>query len=134
MVPRLIQISRIECWSCLFSTLDRKQPYWTNLVKKSEIANLSWNLVPWLIRICRIQWWCSFFLLYTENTLLSTFGPTNQNCQFKLNLVTAIIFIIFWDSLMFYQVKRSAVIINKHDIYELTHELPKNLRLRMLIN
>ena len=30
------------------------------------------------------------------------------------------------------QVKRWAIIIYKHGIYELTHELPSNLRLRIL--
>ena len=42
----------------------------------------------------------------------------------------------FQDFLMFYQiflspqVKQWAIIIDKHDIYELPHELPNNLRLR----
>ena len=42
------------------------------------------------------------------------------------------------DSLLIYQiflspqVKGSAVISNKHDIYELSHELPNYLRLRIL--
>ena len=51
-----------------------------------------------------------------------------------------IIFIIFWDFLMFYQiffspqVKRSAIITYKHGIYELPHVLPNNLRLRKLGN
>ena len=45
---------------------------------------------------------------------------------------------IFWDFLMFCQiflspqVKRLAIITYKHSIYELTHELPNDLRLRML--
>ena len=45
-----------------------------------------------------------------------------------------IIFIIFWDFLMFYQiffssqVKRSAMISNKHGIYELSHELSHESR------
>ena len=51
-----------------------------------------------------------------------------------------IIFIIYWDILMFYQiflspqVKRSAIISNKQGIYELPHELPNDLRLRILGN
>ena len=42
--------------------------------------------------------------------------------------------------LMFYQisfspkVKRSEIISNKHGIYEMSHELPKDLRLRILGN
>ena len=49
-------------------------------------------------------------------------------------------FIIFWDSLMFYQilplplVKRCAIITYEHGIYELPHELPNDLRLRILEN
>ena len=49
-------------------------------------------------------------------------------------------FIIFWDFPMFYQiflslqVKRWAIITYKHGIYELPHELPNNLWLRILGN
>ena len=52
----------------------------------------------------------------------------------------AISFIIFWDFSMFYQifllpqVKRCAIITYKHGIYELPHELPNDLRLRILGN
>ena len=48
------------------------------------------------------------------------------------------VFIIFCDFLMFYQiflspqVKRSAIISNIHGIYELPHELPNELTLRIL--
>ena len=51
-----------------------------------------------------------------------------------------IIFIIFWDSLMFYQlflspqVKRCAIITYKNGVYELPHELPNHLRLKILGN
>ena len=46
--------------------------------------------------------------------------------------------IIFWDFLMFYkfflspQVKRCAIITYKHGIYEMPHELPTDLGLRIL--
>ena len=49
---------------------------------------------------------------------------------------STIIFIIFWDFLMFCQifilpqVKRCAIITYKHSIYELPHKLPSDLRLR----
>ena len=52
----------------------------------------------------------------------------------------AIIFIIFWDFLMFYQiflspqVKPCAIITYKHDIYQLPHESPNDLRLKILGN
>ena len=47
---------------------------------------------------------------------------------------------IFWDFLMFYQiflsqqVKLCVIIIYKHGIWELSHELPNDLRLRILEN
>ena len=53
---------------------------------------------------------------------------------------SAIRFIIFWDFSMFYQIflaaqmKRCAIIDYKHGIYELPHELPNDLRLRILGN
>ena len=46
--------------------------------------------------------------------------------------------IILWDFLMFYQiflspqVKRSAITSNKQGVYELSHELPNDVRLRIL--
>ena len=53
-------------------------------------------------------------------------------------LLPTIIFIIFWDFLMFYQiflsphVKQCAIIAYKHGIYEMPHELPNNVRLTIL--
>ena len=51
------------------SVFDWKCPFWANLVQKVKLICLSWNLVPTLIRTCRIQWWCSFFLFLIGNTL-----------------------------------------------------------------
>ena len=54
--------------------------------------------------------------------------------------LTTIIFIIFSDFSMFNQifhspqVKRCAIITYKHGIYQLPHELPNDLRLRILGN
>ena len=51
-----------------------------------------------------------------------------------------IIPLIFGDFLMFYQsfvppeAKRSAIVDNKYGIYELLHELPNDLRLNILEN
>ena len=50
-----------------FSVLDQKNPFWVNLVKKIKIVSLSWNLVPRLIWISEIQWWCSIVLFLTIN-------------------------------------------------------------------
>ena len=46
-----------------FSVLQRKCTFWANLVQKSRIVTLSWNLVFRLIRICRIQCIFSFSVL-----------------------------------------------------------------------
>ena len=54
--------------------------------------------------------------------------------------IATIFFIIFWDLLMFYQiffspqVKRCAIIIYKHGLYELPYKLPNDLRLSILGN
>ena len=56
------------------------------------------------------------------------------------NMAHTIIFVIVWDFLMFYQislspqVKQCVIIAYKHGIYELPHELPSDLRLRILGN
>ena len=50
----------------------------------------------------------------------------------------AMIFIIFWEFLTFYQiflspqVTRCAIITHKHGMYDLPHELPNDLRLKIL--
>ena len=59
--------------------------------------------------------------------------------RYDINRPT-IIFIIFRDFLMFYQIfllpqmKRCAIITFKHGIYKLPHELPNSLRARILGN
>ena len=68
-----------------FFVFDWKYPFWANLVQKIRIINLSWNLVPRLIQICRIQWPCSLFLFLTGTTYFGQFGPKSQNYHFKLN-------------------------------------------------
>ena len=56
---------------------------------KIKIVSLSYYLVPRLIRIHGIQWWCSFFFhFWLEISFLGKFGPTNQICQFKLKMGT----------------------------------------------
>ena len=72
-----------------FSVLDWKHPFWANLLQKIKIVTLSWNVVPRLIQICRIHWWCSYFPFYLGNSFLGKFGPKNQNCQFKLKFGTS---------------------------------------------
>ena len=54
----------------VFPVLDGKYPSWANLIHKLKVVCLRWNLFPRLIRICWIRWWCSLFMILTENTLL----------------------------------------------------------------
>ena len=65
-----------------------KYPFQTKLIEKIKIVSLSWNFVPRLIWICRIQWSLSRFLFSTRNQLLGKLGPKNQNCQFKPKIGT----------------------------------------------
>ena len=57
---------------------------------------------------------------------------------FDLAAVPTVIFIIFWDFLMFYQIflspqeKRFGIIAYTHGIYELPHKLSNDLRFRIL--
>ena len=52
-----------------FLVFEWKYPFRANLVQKIKIISSSWNLVPALIRTCRIQWWYSLFLFLIGNTL-----------------------------------------------------------------
>ena len=72
-----------------FSIFDWKTAFWANLVKKMKIVKIIWNLVPRLIRICRIQW-CGVHFIYFRLGIpfLDKLGPTNKNNQFKLKFGT----------------------------------------------
>ena len=39
------------------------------MVQKPKFFCSKWSLIQRLIWICRIKWWCSFYLFYTRNTL-----------------------------------------------------------------
>ena len=68
----------------IFFVFDWKYPFWANLVQKVKIISWSWNLVARLIRIWRIQWWCSFFLFLIGNTLFGQIWSKKSNYQLKL--------------------------------------------------
>ena len=61
---------------------------WINLVQNIKIVSLSLNLVSKLMRICRIQWWCSLFLFWTRTILFGQIWSENRNYQFKLKLTS----------------------------------------------
>ena len=52
---------------CDFSVSNCKYRFWANLVQNIKKVSLSWNLVPRLIRICRVHWLCSLFPFMTKN-------------------------------------------------------------------
>ena len=96
LVPKLIQICRIQWWSppfsifkkkYLFSVFGQKYPLWANLIQEIKILSLNWNLVSKLIWICRIKSWSSLFLFSTGNNhFWANLVQHYQNCQLKLNL------------------------------------------------
>ena len=80
-------------------------------------------------------------LFYFENSYVAIYTEMESWLTWLTRVnKTTIVFIIFLDILIdeqiFFsqQVKRSMIISNKHGVYELPHELPKDLRLRILEN
>ena len=71
-----------------FFILHGKQPFLANLVQKMISVSFSRNLERRLIRICKIQQWCSLFQFQIKTPLLRKFGPKHQNCQFNLKFGT----------------------------------------------
>ena len=75
-----------------------------------------------------------------KNVNWTFFNKKGLNLLQKKRLAATIIFIIFWDSLMLNQiflspqVKRCTIITYEYGIYVLAHELPTDLRLRILEN
>ena len=56
-------------------------PFWESLVQKIKVVSLNWKLASRLIRICRIQRWCLFFLFLTGK-------PFSANLVQKINIVS----------------------------------------------
>ena len=84
-----IKSNGLDCLFCFRLEI----PVLVNLVQKLRIISLRWNIVPRLIQIYRIPWWCSLFLFSTGNTFLGKVDPKNQNCQFELKFRTRLIWI-----------------------------------------
>ena len=86
-----------------FSVSEWKYPVWANLVQKIKIISLSWNLVPTVIRICRVQWWCPLFLFLIRNTL---FGQIWLKLKFRIYTYSNMMCTFFvrkcpvWDNLV----------------------------------
>ena len=94
-----------------FFDYDQKCPFWTNLVQKVKIINLtwnvipklwriqkvkiissSWNLVPKLIGICRTQWSCSLFSFSIRNAFFwADLGQNVKLVSTRWNLMCRLI-------------------------------------------
>ena len=70
-----IVVSILPVWGWKYSFLGE-------FAKKIKIFSLSWKLVPRLIRIWRIRWWCSFFSVFDWK--YSFFGNFFQNSKLKI--------------------------------------------------
>ena len=55
------KIWRIHWYCSLLFHFDWTYLFWANFVKKVKIVKLGRSLIPRLIWICRIKWWCSSF-------------------------------------------------------------------------
>ena len=86
------------------SVLDNIHPFGANLVWKIKTVNLSWNLEPKLIRICRIQQTCSLLTFRWETRFFGKLCSKKENCQFKLefgvstnwNMQNSMVVFTFW--------------------------------------
>ena len=61
-------------------------PFWANMVQRTKIACLRWNLVYRLIWICLIRWCCSLFCFRSSH--FGQISSKKQNGLFKLNFDT----------------------------------------------
>ena len=70
-----------------FFTFEWKYPFWAKLVQKIKILTLCWNLVLTLIRACRIQWWCPFFLFLIGNTLFGQISSKKSELSVEAEIL-----------------------------------------------
>ena len=72
-----------------FSVLDRKYPFWSNLVQKITIVSLNSHLVPRINSSMQNSMMSLiFFNFWLKILFQGKFGLKNHNCQFKLKFVT----------------------------------------------
>ena len=75
-----------------FSVFDHKYVSWENLLQKFKIVSSKENLIQKLIRICKIQWWCLFYLFWTEDrysflaNLVQKIATVSLGCKLVLRL------------------------------------------------
>ena len=69
-----------------FFVFDWKYLCWANLVQKIKILSLSWNLIRIIIRICRIQWWCTVFSFSSGNALFYENWPKKSKLSVEAEI------------------------------------------------
>ena len=74
-----------------FLIFNQKCSFWANLVPKIKIFSLKVNLVPKLIIIRRIQWWCLLFHFWPEIPFSGKFGQKIKIVNLSWKLVPTLI-------------------------------------------
>ena len=87
-----------------FSVLDQKYPFWANLLQKIKIVSSSWNLVPRLIRVCRMKWCCSLFFILTVNTLFMQIWQKKNQDKFEYAEVNCTVHLLLTGNTLFGQI------------------------------
>ena len=122
-----------------FFRSSRSQIFFKISVPKN-FANFTGKRLCWSVFLIHLQ--ALGLQLYQKETPTQVFSceicETFKSIYFyRTPPVAAILVIIFWNFLMFYQIflspqmKRIVIISDKHGIYELPHELPNDLRLEI---
>ena len=63
---------------------------WANLVPKSEVLQINWNLVQGYIRMCLFRFYCLFFQNFCHSYVLGKFGPKIYSSPNKLKFDTGV--------------------------------------------
>ena len=62
---------------------DRKHPFGAILVQKTKIDSFGLNVVPRIIRLCKVPWWSSLFLFSTGITVFGQILPKKSLDYFE---------------------------------------------------
>ena len=62
---------------------DRKHPFGAILVQKTKIDSFGLNVVPRIIRLCKVPWWRSLFLFSTGITVFGQILPKKSLDYFE---------------------------------------------------
>ena len=81
------KIWRIHWYCSLLFHFDWTYLFWANFVKKVKIVKLGRSLIPRLIWICRIKWWCFSFSVLDRKCFFKQIWSKKLNCHLSWNLV-----------------------------------------------